>query len=57
MINIEKIKKELSKGDADEQYNALKEIKEFVANNLATEQALADNRATELQSKIDRINV
>lgn len=55
-INVEKIKKELEKGNPDEQYTAFQEIKDFVQLNLAEEQRILDEKSNEIQSKIDRIN-
>lgn len=55
-INVEKIKKELEKGNPDEQYSAFQEIKDFVQLNLAEEQRILDEKSNELQSKIQRLN-
>lgn len=55
-INTDKIKKELEKGNPDEQYTAFQEIKDFVQLNLAEEQRILDEKSNEIQSKIDRIN-
>ena len=55
-INIEKITKELSKGNADEQHDAYLKVKDFVAATMAAAQKEADEKANELQSKIDKLN-
>jgi len=54
-INTDKILKELSKGSADEQYEAWIQIKEAVGKALSEEQKQVENKATELQSKVDRV--
>lgn len=54
-INVEKIKKELEKGNPDEQYTAFQEIKDFVQLNLAEEQRILDEKSNELASKIEKL--
>jgi hypothetical protein len=55
-IKLDKIVKELEKGSPDEQYAAFQEIKDFVQLSLANEQKILDEKSSELQSKIDRLN-
>lgn len=55
-INIEKIKTELSKGNTDEQHDAYLQIKDFISDELNQAQQKADERANELQNKINKIN-
>lgn len=54
-INTEKIKKELEKGNPDEQYTAFQEIKDFVQLSLAEEQRILDEKSSELASKIEKL--
>ena len=54
-INVEKIKKELEKGNPDEQYTAFQEIKDFVQLSLAEEQRILDEKSSELSSKIEKL--
>lgn len=55
-ISIDKIKKELAKGTPDEQYDAYLQVKDFVQQNIEAEQKALEDKASELQSKINRIN-
>lgn len=55
-INIEKIEKELIKGTIDDQYEALNHIKSFISQNMEAVQKQTEDRASELQSKIEKIN-
>ena len=54
-INVEKIKRELEKGNPDEQYTAFQEIKDFVQLSLAEEQRILDEKSSELSSKIEKL--
>lgn len=54
-INIEKVKKEFSKGDAQQQIVAFNELKSFVTTSLINEQKVLDEKASSLQSVIDSI--
>lgn len=54
--NEQKIFSELSKLDTDELYMAFGRIKEFVQKQLEASQKEAEEIASTLQSKIDRLN-
>lgn len=56
MINIDSIKKQIVKGDIDEQITAFNQIKSFITENLQAHQKQAEEKANDLQNKIDRIN-
>lgn len=56
MINVEKIKKELSKGNPDELVTAFNEIKSYVTGILIEKQGEFEAEASKLQSTVDRIN-
>jgi Skp family chaperone for outer membrane proteins len=55
-INLDKIYKELSKGNADEQYDAYQNIKNFIQKSIEQQQKDLEEKSNQLQSKIDRIN-
>jgi len=55
-FDIQKIFSELGKLTPNELYIAYLKIKEFVAQTLAAEQKLVEEKANELQSKIERLN-
>jgi len=55
-FDIQKVFSELGKLTPDELYIAYLKIKEFVAQTLAAEQKLVEEKANELQSKIDYLN-
>lgn len=55
-IRFEKLQNELSRGNASEQYEALKQMKEFVVNEIAKEQAEFQNNANGLQALINEIS-
>lgn len=52
----EKIKKILQKESVDSQYEILQQIKGFVSQNIDAEQKILQDKASELQSKSERIN-
>lgn len=54
-INLEKIEKELSKGNSDEKIEAYQKIKAFIASSIQAEQEELQDRATDLQNKIESI--
>ena len=54
--NEQKIFSELGKLTPNELYIAYLKIKEFVAKTLEAEQKLVEEKANELQSKIDYLN-
>jgi len=54
-INIEKIKKELSKGDVDEVTDDFFELKKFTAELVEAAQKQADEKASQLQTTLERI--
>jgi len=54
--NEQKIFSELGKLTPNELYIAYLKIKEFVAQTLQAEQKLVEEKANELQSKIERLN-
>jgi len=54
-INTDKIIKELSKGNATEQYEAFQKIKSFIQQSMEAEQKELEEKSNEIQSKIDRI--
>lgn len=55
-FNIQRIFSELGKLTPNELYIAYLKIKEFVAQTLEAEQKLVEEKANELQSKIERLN-
>jgi len=55
-FDIQKIFSELGKLTPNELYIAYLKIKEFVAQTLEAEQKLVEEKANELQSKIDYLN-
>lgn len=55
-FDIQKIFSELGKLTPNELYIAYLKIKEFVAQTLQAEQKLVEEKANELQSKIERLN-
>lgn len=55
-FDIQKVFSELGKLTPNELYIAYLKIKEFVAQTLAAEQKLVEEKANELQSKIERLN-
>ena len=54
-INLEKVKKEFSKGDVQSQIEAFNELKGFITTSLIQEQKKLDEKASTLQSVIDKI--
>jgi len=54
--NEQKVFSELGKLTPNELYIAYLKIKEFVAQTLEAEQKLVEEKANELQSKIERLN-
>ena len=54
--NEQKVFSELGKLNPNELYIAYLKIKEFVAKTLEAEQKLVEEKANELQSKIDYLN-
>lgn len=54
--NEQKIFSELGKLTPNELYIAFQKIKEFVQQSLEAEQKIVEEKANELQSKIDRLN-
>ena len=54
-IRIEKLQKELSRGTALEQYEALQQIKSFVLQSLSNEQNGFQANAASLQDLINRV--
>ena len=54
--NEQKIFSELGKLTPNELYIAYQKIKEFVAKTLEAEQKLVEEKANELQNKIDYLN-
>lgn len=55
-FDIQKVFSELGKLTPNELYIAYLKIKEFVAQTLQAEQKLVEEKANELQSKIERLN-
>lgn len=55
-INTDKILKELEKGTPDEQYVVFQQVKDFVQKSLTTEQKEVEEKASELQNKIERLS-
>ena len=55
-IKIDKIYPELSKGTPEEQYEAYLLIKDFVQKSLAAQQKEVEEKANELQNKIERLS-
>lgn len=54
-INVEKLKKELSKGSIDQQIEAFNELKSFVTISLINKQKELEEKSSDLQSVIDKI--
>ena len=54
-INVEKLKKELSKGDVQQQIEAFNELKDFVTTSLINKQKELEEKSSDLQSVIDKI--
>lgn len=54
--NEQKIFSELGKLTPNELYIAFQKIKEFVQQSLEAEQKIVEDKANELQSKIDKLN-
>ena len=54
-IKIDKIYSELAKGTPEEQYESYLLIKDFVQKSLAAQQKEVEEKANELQNKIDRL--
>lgn len=54
-INLEKIKKEFSKGDVQQQIEAFNELKGFVTTSLINKQKELEEKSSDLQSVIDKI--
>lgn len=54
-INVEKLKKELSKGSVDEQINAFNELKGFVTTSLINKQKELEEKSSDLQGIIEKI--
>lgn len=54
-INIEKIKAEIDKGTIEQQYDAFQLIKTHIHSNIEAEQKGAEDRASDLQSKMEKI--
>lgn len=54
-IRIEKLQKELSRGTANEQFSALKQLKEFVLESLAKEQSSLQETVGGIQNLINEI--
>ena len=54
-INVEKLKKELSKGDVNQQIDAFNELKSFVTTSLINKQKELEEKSSDLQSVIDKI--
>ncbi len=54
--NEQKIFSELGKLTPNELYIAFQKIKEFVQKSLEAEQKIVEEKANELQSKIDKLN-
>jgi hypothetical protein len=55
-IKLERLTKELSKGTAIEQYQALKELKSFVVDSLQKEQQGLQTSVSGLQDLVNEIN-
>jgi uncharacterized protein YlxW (UPF0749 family) len=55
-IKLERLTKELSKGTAIEQYQALKELKSFVVSSLEKEQQGLQSSVSGLQDLVNEIN-
>ncbi len=55
-INTDKILKELEKGTPEEQYEVFHQVKDFVQKSLTAEQKEVEEKASELQNKIDRLS-
>ena len=55
-IRLEKLQKELSRGNAAEQYEVLKQLKEFIVSSIEKEKVDLQNNANGLQSLINEIN-
>lgn len=54
-FDINKVTAELDKVESDKIYEVFQEIKAYVQTKLSEAQAIAENQANELQSKIDRL--
>lgn len=54
-IRVEKLQKELSRGNAAEQYAAIKELKAFVVANLSKEQEKLQVSVSGVQSLINEL--
>lgn len=54
-IRLEKLQKELSRGNANEQFAALKQLKEFILESLAKERALLQGSVDGIQNLINEI--
>jgi len=54
--NEQKIFSELGKLTPNELYIAFQKVKEFVQKSLEAEQKIVEEKASELQSKIDKLN-
>lgn len=55
-IRLEKLQKELSRGNAKEQFEAIKELKQFVLKSLEQEQAGLQGSVSGIQDLINEIN-
>jgi TolA-binding protein len=55
-IKIDKIYSELSKGNPEEQYEAYLLVKDFVQKSLSAQQKEVEEKANELQNKIERLS-
>lgn len=55
-INLEKILKDLEKGEVSEQIEAFQKIKDFVTETIQAEQKKHEEQANNLQSTLDRLN-
>lgn len=54
-IRLEKLQKELSRGNANEQFVALKQLKEFILESLAKERSLLQGSVDGIQNLINEI--
>lgn len=54
-INIEKVKKEFSKGDVQQQIEAFNELKGFVTASLINKQKELEEKSSDLQGIIEKI--
>jgi hypothetical protein len=55
-INVQKIQKELSKGNETEQYEALKQVKDFVVESILTAKTKLQDKANGLQEMIEQVS-